>query len=170
MTVDSADRAKHGYLLDKGEGDAHWLLGMLEIVKIKGEDTGGEFGLLEITVRAGEGSPWHVHPDEDEWFYCLEGEFTVYVGEERLSLSPGSFAFGPKGVPHTFIAESDGAKALVGFQPFRFEGFLHEVGEPAAERVLPPPPDGPPDMERLLPIAERNGMQILGPPGPPPGD
>jgi quercetin dioxygenase-like cupin family protein len=169
MSVVSAERAKDGYLLGKDEGEAHWLLGMLEVVKISGADTGGEYGLLEVTVRAGEGSPWHVHPDEDEWFFVLEGEFTVYVGEERLSLTAGSFAFGPKGVPHTFIGETDGARVLIGFQPFHFEGFLHEVGEPATERVLPPPLTAPPDMERLLPIAERNGMVILGPPGPPPG-
>ena len=91
------------------------------------------------------------------------------LGERRLSLPAGSFAFGPKGVPHTFIAETNGAKALIGFQPFHFEGFLHEVGQPATERVLPPPLEAPPDMERLLPIAARNGMEILGPPGPPPG-
>jgi quercetin dioxygenase-like cupin family protein len=169
MTAISVERAKDGYRLGKDEGEAYWLLGMLEIVKISGADTGGEFGLLEVTVRAGEGSPWHVHPDEDEWFYVLEGEFTVYVGEKRLSLTPGSFAFGPRGVPHTFIGETDGSKALVGFQPFLFESFLHEVGEPATERVLPPPLSAPPDMGRLLPIAERHGMVILGPPGPPPG-
>jgi quercetin dioxygenase-like cupin family protein len=170
MTTASAERAKHGYRLGKDEGEAYWLLGMLEIVKIRGKDTDGEYGLIEITVRAGEGSPLHVHPDEDEWFYVLEGEFTFYVDGERLSLPAGSFAFGPKGVPHTFIAESDGARALVGFQPFLFEGFLREVGESATERVLPPPLEAPPDMERLLPIGERNGMQILGPPGPPPGN
>ena len=95
---------------DAGEGEAYWLLGMLEIVKISGADTNGEYGLLEVTVRAGEGSPWHVHPDEDEWFYVLDGEFTVYVGDERLSLPAGSFAFGPKGVPHTFIGETDGRR------------------------------------------------------------
>jgi hypothetical protein len=71
-------------------------------------------------------------------------------------------------VPHTFIAESHAAKALVGFQPFLFEGFVREVGEPATELVLPPPLDVLPDMARLLPMAARNGMQILGPPGPPP--
>jgi quercetin dioxygenase-like cupin family protein len=169
MTVASTERAKQGYLLGEDEGEAHWLLGMLEIVKISGADTAGAYGLLEITVRAGEGSPWHVHPDEDEWFYVLDGEFTFYLGERRLSLAAGSFAFGPKGVPHTFIAETHGAKALVGFQPFHFEGFLQEVGELAAERVLPPPLQAPPDMARLLPIAARNGMEILGPPGPPPG-
>ena len=125
----SAESTTHGYRLGSDEGEAYWLLGMLEIVKISGASTNGEYGLIEVTVRAGEGSPWHVHPDEDEWFYVLAGEFTVYVGDERLSLPAGSFAFGPKGVPHTFIAETDGAKALIGFQPFLFEGFLHEVGE-----------------------------------------
>ena len=69
-----------------------------------------------------------------------------------MSLPAGSFAFGPKGVPHTFMAETDGARALIGFQPFLFEGFLREVGEPATERVLPPPLEAPPDMARLLPI------------------
>lgn len=169
MSMISAERSTEGYSLGKDEGEAHWLLGMLEIVKISGAETGGAFGLLEVTVRAGEGSPWHVHPDEDEWFYVLEGEFTVYVGDQRLSLPAGAFAFGPKGVPHTFIGETDGAKALIGFQPFHFEGFLREVGELAPERVLPPPLEAPPDMARLLPIAVRNGMEILGPPGPPPG-
>ncbi len=165
----SMESTAHGYRLGLDEGEAYWLLGMLEIVKISGATTNGEYGLVEVTVRAGEGSPWHVHPDEDEWFYVLAGEFTVYVGDERLSLPAGSFAFGPKGVPHTFIAETDGAKALIGFQPFLFEGFLHEVGEPTGERVLPPPLEAPPDMARLIPIGSSNGIEILGPPGPPPG-
>lgn len=169
MTVDAPERATAGYVLGKDEGEAFWLLGMLETVKISGEDTGGAYGLLEVEARAGDGSPWHTHPDEDEWFYVLEGEFTFYVGDTRLSLPAGSFAFGPMGVPHTFIAGPQGGKALIGFQPFLFEGFLREVGEPAVERVLPPPLEAPPDMEGLLPIAARNGMQILGPPGPPPG-
>src|SRR3954466_5699334 len=169
MTVVSPERAEHGYLLGKDEGDAYWLLGMLEVLKLSGEDTGGEFGLVEITVRAGDGSPWHVHPDEDEWFYVLDGQFTFYVGDERLSLPAGSFAFGPKGVPHTFIAETHPPKPLVGFQPFLFESFLREIGEPATERVLPPPLTSPPDMARVVPAALRGGMEILGPPGPPPG-
>jgi quercetin dioxygenase-like cupin family protein len=162
-------RAKLGYLLDNNEGEAFWLLGMLETIKISAEDTGGEFGLLELVVPEGVGSPWHVHPNEDEWFYVLDGEVTVWVGDERHSLKPGSFAFGPKGVPHTFYVESGESKFLVGFAPMEFEGFLRDVGEPATERVVPPPPESPPDPEKLAKVADRNGMQILGPPGPPPG-
>ena len=163
------DRAKAGYVLDANQGEAFWLLGMLQTVKISGQDTGGQFGLLEIVVPAGFGSPWHVHPEEDEWFYVLEGGITFWLGDTQLSLKAGSFAFGPKGVPHTFYADAGGAKALVGFAPMQFEGFLREVGEPAPERVVPPPPEGHPDVARLAPIAKRNGFLILGPPGPPPG-
>ena len=169
MPTTSEARAELGYLLDENEGEAFWLLGMLETVKIGSEDTGGEYGLLELVVPAGVGPPWHVHHEEDEWFYVLDGEVTVWVADTKLSLKAGSFAFGPKGVPHTFYVESGQARFLVGLQPMQFEGFLREVGEPAPERVIPPPLEGHPDMERLAPIAKRNGFEILGPPGPPPG-
>src|SRR5436190_22720035 len=169
MTTATEEQAKLGYQLDENEGEAFWLLGMLETIKVGAKETDGRYGLIELVVPEGVGSPWHVHPDPDEWFYGLEGELTIWVADERLSLTAGSFAFGPKGVPHTFYVESGEARFLVGFQPIEFEGFLREVGTPAPERVVPPPLEDHPDMERLAPIAERNGMEILGPPGPPPG-
>ena len=169
MSVTTPERATLGYGLAKDEGEAFWLLGMLETIKIGGEDTDGEYGLVEAVARKGDGSPWHTHPEEDEWFYVLDGEFTVYVNDARSTLPAGSFAFVPRGASHTFIAETEGARVLIGFHPFQFEGFIREAGEPADERVLPPPLETPPDMALLLPIASRNGMEILGPPGPPPG-
>jgi quercetin dioxygenase-like cupin family protein len=162
-------RSGAGYALDADEGEAFWLLGMLQTIKIGRGDTDGKYGLLEIVVPEGVGSPWHVHPEEDEWFYVLEGELTFWVGDNRLSLKAGSFAFGPKGVPHTFYAEAGGAKALVGFAPMQFEGFQREVGQPAPQRILPPPADDAPDVARLAEIGARNGLVVLGPPGPPPG-
>ena len=53
MTVVSAERASDGYSLGKDEGEAHWLLGMLEVVKISGADTDGEYGLLREFVQPG---------------------------------------------------------------------------------------------------------------------
>src|SRR5213075_3193530 len=158
MTAITAERAAVGYLLDQDEGEAYWLLGMLQTIKIGKDDTAGAYGLLEIVVPEGVGSPWHVHPEEDEWFYVLEGKMTFWVADAEISMEVGSFAFGPKGVPHTFYAGAGGAKALVGFAPMQFEGFQREVGEPAPERVLPPPMEGHPDIARLMPIAQQNGM------------
>jgi quercetin dioxygenase-like cupin family protein len=171
MIATLADRAKSGYALARNEGEAFWLLGMLQTVKIGSADTGGAYGMLEIVVPPGLGSPWHVHPDEDEWFYVLDGQLTVYVGDARLDLTTGGFAFGPKNVPHTFISAGPApARVLVGFAPMQFEGFVREVGQPAPVRELPPHHDGPPpDVARIAPIARRHGFIILGPPGPPPG-
>ena len=171
MTMTTADRATFGFALARNEGEAFWLAGMLQTVKIACADTGGRYGLIEVLVPPGLGSPWHVHTDEDEWFYVLEGNLTVYVGDTRLDLAAGGFAFGPTGVPHTFIgAGSVPALVLVGLSPFQFEGFLREAGQPAPARVLPPPHAGPPpDPVRMASIAKRHGVIVLGPPGPPPG-
>ncbi len=52
-----------------------------------------------------------------------------YVGDARLTGTAGSCAFVTRGAPHTFIAETEGATALIGFHPFQFEGFMREVGD-----------------------------------------
>ncbi|HEY7782466.1 MAG TPA: cupin domain-containing protein, partial [Ktedonobacterales bacterium] len=115
--------------------------------------------------------------------YVLDGAVTFYVGDARLDLTAGRFAFGPRAVPHTFIgASAEPARALVGLQPVMFEGFLREVGQPAPERMLPPPlgrqsdAKGRPVLdgrqiprEQLATIGAKHGLVILGPPGPPPG-
>jgi uncharacterized cupin superfamily protein len=62
---------------------------MLQTVKIGSADTGGRYGLIEVLVPPGLGSPWHVHTDEDEWFYVLEGNLTMYVGDTRVDLAQG---------------------------------------------------------------------------------
>jgi quercetin dioxygenase-like cupin family protein len=162
-------RSETGYALARDEGEAFWLLGMLQTVKIGKADAGGRFGMLEIVVPQGVGSPWHVHPEEDEWFYVLDGALTFWVGDTKLELTAGGFAFGPKGVPHTFYGSAPTTRALVGFSPMQFEGFMRTIGEPASERVLPPHPAGPPDVARLTRVAKENGFIVMGPPGPPPG-
>src|SRR5437762_10824296 len=100
---------------------------------------------------------------------CWKETSQSMFGDTRLDLTAGGFAFGPKGVPHTFIgAGPEPTKMLVGFSPMQFEGFIREVGQPAPAKILPPPMQGPPPIDKLMPIAKRNGFIILGPPGPPP--
>jgi len=89
MTTTVTDRATFGYALAHDEGETFWFAGMLQTVKIGSADTGGRYGLIEFLVPPGLGSPWHVHTDEDEWFYVLDGNLTVYVGDTRVDLAPG---------------------------------------------------------------------------------
>ena len=64
MATSSVERAMLGYALDGNEGEAFWLLGMLQTIKISRNDTDGQYGIIEAVVPEGVGSPWHVHPEE----------------------------------------------------------------------------------------------------------
>jgi hypothetical protein len=109
-----------------------------------------------------------VHHNEDEWFYVLEGELTIWVDGEVIHAPAGSFAFAPKNLPHTFtVSAPDGARFLLVTEPAGFESFMRLGAEPAKALTLPPPPLGPPDVERLGVLAAEYGIDILGPPGIP---
>jgi quercetin dioxygenase-like cupin family protein len=140
---------------------------MLATIKDTGEQSGGRYSLVEILAPDGYGGVLHVHHQEDEGFYILEGELTFYVGEETIKARPGSYLFGPKDVPHAFTVDSGPAKLLFVFSPAGLEGLIREIGEPAGSPSIPPQPEGPPDeaeMERMAAIAARYGAEILGPP------
>ena len=55
MSEIPTERAKLGYRLGKEEGEAFWVLGMLETIKIGRQDTAGQYGLVEIVVPTGLG-------------------------------------------------------------------------------------------------------------------
>ena len=46
------------------------------------------------------------------------------------------------------------------YTPGGIDRFFAEAGEPAQAKELPPPPSEPPDLERLIEIGERHGMEI----------
>jgi quercetin dioxygenase-like cupin family protein len=79
----STDRTTLGYGLSEEEGEAYALFGILATIKISAEDTGGQYSLIEVDSPPGLGSPWHVHRDEDEWFYVRDGEFTLSTSATR---------------------------------------------------------------------------------------
>ena len=141
-----------------------WFLGCLATVHLSGEDTNGRFSLVEMLTPHGEQPPLHVHRDDDEGFYVIEGRVTLWYGDRRLELGAGDFALAPHGIPHTYRVESeDGARMLVTSSTAEFDRFVADVGEPAAELRLPDP--AAPDIERLVAISAEHGIEILGPPG-----
>ena len=162
--------ASRTFAHEPGEGEAWWWLGMLATIKATKEQTGGRSSLVEILAPDGYESVLHVHHQEDEGFYILEGELTFYVGDQTIKARPGSFLFGPKDVPHAFTVDSGPARLLFVLSPAGFEGLIREMGEPARSLTVPPQPaqpEEPPDeaeMERMMAIAAKYGGEILGPP------
>jgi len=150
-----------------GEGEALWFLGVLATIKSSAETTGGAVAVIEHLAPKGSGSPLHVHSREDEWFYVIEGELTLWVGGETIVAPAGSFVFGPKGIPHTFMVSSEEARFLLVTEPAGFEEFMRTVGEPAQRLEIPPAATEPPDVAALTAAAAAFGIEITGPPGIP---
>jgi quercetin dioxygenase-like cupin family protein len=150
-----------------GGGEHFWFFGGVTTIKAGGGATGGSVMVTEQTAPRGSGSPLHVHHNEHEWFYVLEGELTIWVDGTTVVAGAGSFVFGPRDVPHTFIVSSEQARFLLVTEPGGFDGFVRALGEPAPGHELPPGPGDPPDMELVMRAAAEHGLEILGPPGIP---
>ena len=153
--------------LAPGAGEALWFLGCLVTVKASAEGTGGRVSVLEHLAPRGAGSPLHVHRLEDEWFYVLEGELTFWVGGEVIVAPAGSFVYGPRDIPHTFIVSSEQARFLLVAEPAGMDAFVRSIAQPAAELAIPPAATEPPDMAVLGAAAAAAGIEVIGPPGIP---
>jgi quercetin dioxygenase-like cupin family protein len=154
--------AVQAYIRSGEEGLSFWFLGTLMTLKASGEQTNGAFGLIEQSLPAGFAPPRHVHHNEEEAFYLLEGEATFTCGEQSLEAGPGSFIFFPRNIPHWFRITGTGPARLLQFNfPGGLERFFMELGEPTAQSALPPA--GPPDVAKLASIARKYQMEILGP-------
>jgi quercetin dioxygenase-like cupin family protein len=151
--------------LGPDEGEALWFLGNLVTMKSTSETTGGRVAVLEHLGPRDAGSPLHVHRNEDEWFYVIEGELAFSVGGKMIAAPAGSFVFGPRDVPHAFVVRSERARWLLVSEPAGFEGFIRAFGEPAERLEIPPPATEPPDFQRLSEAALEYGVEVLGPHG-----
>lgn len=150
-----------------GEGDARWFIGALGTIKAAAETTDGRVAVLEFRWPGGGGSPLHVHRNEDEWFYVIEGELTLWVGGKVIVAPAGSFVYGPRDVPHTFVVTSAEARFLMVTEPAPFADFVRALSEPAGALTLPPPSAQVPSPEHMTAVAAEYGIEILGPPGIP---
>jgi quercetin dioxygenase-like cupin family protein len=153
------------YSLNTNEGEARWWMGGLAIIKASGKDTGGQFSLVEVVEHEGVEAPLHVHHNEDEAFWILEGSLTFEVGDKTIKAESGSFLFGPKDIPHRYKVDKGPARLLFIISPSGFEELIRETSESAPSLTLPPPPDGPPtdeEMASLIPILQKYNCEILG--------
>jgi quercetin dioxygenase-like cupin family protein len=154
---------RRGFVLGPGEGDAVWSLGGHFTTKARATDTDHHLALVETLAWRSTEPPLHIHHREHEAWYVLEGQMTLQVGGDRLMATAGCFAFAPKGIPHAFTVDVEPTRVLVMATPAGFEQFANDLGIPATGTVpagtleVPPP-------EVLGPIAERYGIEVVGPP------
>ena len=155
-----ANQALAAAAVKTGEGEARWWFGQLAEIKATAADTGGQLTIVEVTCAPGFEAPLHVHHREDEAFWILDGDVTLYVGDETIPASAGDYAFGPRDVPHRYTVGDEGCRMLFICTPAGFECLVRDMSEPAARRELPPPAE-PPDMDWVRAVAGKYGCELL---------
>lgn len=145
----------------EGEHRRFWGGGIITM-KATAEETGGVFLLFEDFMSQGKTTPLHVHANEDETLYVLDGEILVHINGTDHAVGPDGVAVAPRGVPHAFLVTSPTARVLTLQTPGTAEAFYRGASEPASAGA---DPSGPIDFARVREAAERSGgMQVLGPP------
>jgi quercetin dioxygenase-like cupin family protein len=126
--------------------------------KARSEQTGGALTAWESTAAPGEGPPLHLHVNEDEFMYVLEGRLRFRLDGSDHTAPAGSFVFIPRGVPHTWQNAGDGhARILFVFTPAspRMERFFERAAQLSEDTRM---------ADAFNTLASDAGMDVLGPP------
>ena len=108
-----------------------------------GEQTGGEDAVITFATPPGYMGPeLHIHPHTAETIYILEGEFTIWSGDDKFNAPAGTFIRVPRNTPHTFANPTDSpAKLLVFLAPSGREKLFAEGAEMEKTHGSPLPPE-----------------------------
>lgn len=125
-------------------------------IKVSGKDTGGQILLFEHREMGKGGPPRHIHFEQDEWFYVLQGKFVFEVGGKQSVLGPNETLFAPRNIPHGWacVSEEPGTLLTLVTPVGSFEEFI--LGTTLLKQV--PSQD---EMARTF-LAHR--MEVVGPP------
>jgi quercetin dioxygenase-like cupin family protein len=115
------------FALERGAGERLVFGGVTMLVRATAESTGGAFSMFEELPPMAD-TPLHVHANEDELFYVLEGEHLFRVGNDEYRVGPGGLVFAPRGIPHSQRRAIPGqGRELVLTAPAGLEGFFREL-------------------------------------------
>ena len=125
-------------------------------IKVSTLDTDGGLSVAEITSVHKGGPARHLHHEQEEWFYVVEGEYVIEVGEERYELGPGDSVLAPRKVAHVWarVGEETG-RLIAALQPAgEIEAFFDELATLGST----------PRHEELSRVFSSHGLELVGPP------
>ena len=149
------------YLSRPEESELRWMGETSTSFLATGEQTGGAFALVDERAKRGESVPLHLHKDDMESFYVVEGEVTLYLGDQPgVRVGAGSFAHVPGGTVHGFRIESATARYLILTTP-RHGEFYRAITLPSRAGGLPPLESI--DGSRIKQASAEYGVEFVGP-------
>ncbi|WP_276120150.1 cupin domain-containing protein [Pararhizobium qamdonense] len=141
-------------------------MGSLLTFLAESKDTGGAFSLFEILLKPGNEPPPHIHHSEDELYYVLEGEASVYVEVEEFAVKGGDCIFLPREKAHAFIVKSQRFRMLFLTQPGGAEDYFRTMtSSPASTLELPreTPTYSTADIQEAIKLGTQYGLEFLDP-------
>ena len=135
---------------------------------ISSQDTAGKYSLMDLMVPSGDnGPPLHRH-DYEEMFYLIEGQITLTVRGETVTLKAGDAVNIPANAPHYFRNTSGApARFLLMTIGTGLENFFKDIGTRVATRNTPAPAMSEAEvgvfMGKAIESAPRNHMELLPP-------
>jgi len=143
-------------------GRSFGVVGDVYTIRATGAQTGGALCLIEARVGPGGGPPPHVHANDDESFFVLDGTITFSTADGAVQAGPGTFLHMPRGVAHRFQNETDReARMLFWCTPSGFDRFIETVGVPLPNADAPPTPPTAEDIDRLVRACPEFGLTLL---------
>jgi quercetin dioxygenase-like cupin family protein len=128
---------------------------------LSGAETGNQLALFENTSAGVSQTPVHIHADDDEALYLLEGEMEAVIAGQRRVIRAGETVFLPRGVAHQLMnASGRPTRYLLLCTPAGFESFVAEAGRVSSAGRQPELPS-PEDIARLRDTAPRFGITLL---------
>lgn len=152
-----------------GEGDHRFFLNHLATVKVGAGDSASQMSAVQFTAPRGFGPPLHVHREEDELMYVIDGEIRLDFGDQSQVATTGTVVSLPHGIPHIFQVLSDSATFLTvtsgATSAPTFDRFVQALGTPTDPTALPAPIEIDPG--HVARVCADHGIEVLGPPPAP---
>ncbi|MCC6488073.1 MAG: cupin domain-containing protein [Candidatus Hydrogenedentes bacterium] len=147
----------HATITAPGEGECLNVIGIPTWVRTTTAESNGTLSAFITDDPRFAGPPLHIHRNEDESMFVLEGEYRIQTGDAYHVARPGDFAFFPRGLAHTYarVSETPG-RMLILTTPGGYEAFFRDVDTLCAE--------GQPSVPELAQVAATHGVEIVGPP------
>jgi quercetin dioxygenase-like cupin family protein len=164
--VTSATPTKsHGDLLYRpaGSGETYFGPGDTYRFLVTGAESGGAYFAMEAFVPPGGGPPPHIHRNEDETFYIVEGQIDFLLGDQSVTGGPGDFVNVPRGTVHRFHnSGTAAAKMILTFSPANIEHFFAETLERALDGTRMAIDNLDEVAERYIAAAPRYRIEFVG--------
>jgi len=119
-------------------GPSYQVLGDPVRLIVSAEQTDGAYFILELTSTPGNGVPCHIHTQEDEVMFVIQGQYEMELDGQVMQAGPGTVINLPRNVPHGYrCLGPEQGRVLVTVMPAKLEQMFADLsGEPPGPEAI----------------------------------